>query len=570
MKADGWTESPYCGLSDYWRIDRSSDRSREIASVLGGAATQAELVQCRLGGSRQRNRQQPVPPVILDPRLLSGFGAPVPSQAVDCLVGLAVREAALRSLSLDSSAWDGWSQLSAEHRREFTHVHRALEEAFMYSRLASLSKTLLEYLNVMRETLGIGFVLRKDGYPWQTPIREAVLGLWLDSRLAGHEVPAGYGDEVRSAVAALEVKAKEYMTTPGAQARLVLAVDIWRWLSTYPRAAEDGSLWWSWAPQSGEEGAEGEVSEQMRANVGGGSESGRLVDLGQYEQEQRAAICDDGRAEVRPVGVEVRMLTEELRESGIRAAVTAIKDAGFDPEEYERVRAEVAEEVASMRRVFARLDDVKSRWRYGLKRGRLDGRGLTRAVVGKTDVFKLRERQLADSLALVFLVDVSASMRSYMPVVNRAACVVSEALRQLAPRVWYEVLTYTSGGLHPGAPVQLTRLAASGMRLSLSNVWTDGGTPTGEAIAAAAIVLSGHRASRMLVLHFTDGHPKDTYVVRQALELCRRMGIDVLTMSVGSSQEALYGAGKCEVAYSVTELTSVLARLLPRLYRHNR
>ena len=226
MKADGWTESPYCGLSDYWRIDRSSDRSREIASVLGGAATQAELVQCRLGGSRQRNRQQPVPPVILDPRLLSGFGAPVPSQAVDCLVGLAVREAALRSLSLDSSAWDGWSQLSAEHRREFTHVHRALEEAFMYSRLASLSKTLLEYLNVMRETLGIGFVLRKDGYPWQTPIREAVLGLWLDSRLAGHEVPAGYGDEVRSAVAALEVKAKEYMTTPGAQARL-----CWLWTS---------------------------------------------------------------------------------------------------------------------------------------------------------------------------------------------------------------------------------------------------------------------------------------------------------------------------------------------------
>jgi uncharacterized protein YegL len=145
--------------------------------------------------------------------------------------------------------------------------------------------------------------------------------------------------------------------------------------------------------------------------------------------------------------------------------------------------------------------------------------------------------------------------------------VVAEALRDLAPRVWYEVLTYTSGGLHPGAPVQLTRLAASGMPLSLADVWTDGGTPTGEAIAAALLLLRGRRAARKLVLHFTDGHPKDTYVVRQALELCRRAGVDVLTVSVGASQDALYGEGKCEVAYSVPELTSVLARLLPRIYR---
>ena len=59
----------------------------------------------------------------------------------------------------------------------------------------------------------------------------------------------------------------------------------------------------------------------------------------------------------------------------------------------------------------------------------------------------------------------------------------------------------------------------------------------------------------------------DTYVVRQALELCRREGFDVLTVSIGAPREALYGVGRREVAYTVSELPGVLARLLPRLYR---
>lgn len=567
MTADAWTEATSRGLSDYWRIDRSSDRSRELASILGGVATQAELVQRRLLGPGRRSQPHSLPPVILDPRLLSGFGAPVPSRAVDCLTGLAVRAAALRALSVDSSLGDGWEQLSADERREFTHVHRALEEAYISARLAALSKTLVQYLRVMRETLGIGCGRKGGEQHWGAPTREAVLGLWLESKLTGGRVSGAGDNDIAAAVAALDAETKQYMATRGARQRLSLAVSIWRWLSTLPRAAGDGELWWSWTPEGAAGGDADEVAAQLRANVSGGGEGGRLVDLGQYEQEERSASLDDGRGEVRPGGAAVRMLTDELRDSGLRAAVTAIKDAAFDPDEYERVRAEVTEEVLAMRRVFARLDDVGSRWRYGLKRGRLDGRGLTKAAAGKADVFKLRQRRRGDTLALVFLIDVSASMRSYMPVVNRAACVVAEALRQLAPRVWYEVLTYTSGGLHPGAPVQLTRLAASGMLLSLRDVWTDGGTPTGEAIAAAALVLRGRLASRKLVLHFTDGHPKDTYVVRQALELSRRTDVDVLTVSVGSSQEALYGAGKCEVAYSVSELTAVLARLLPRICR---
>jgi len=567
MRTDKAAESPPRNLSDYWRIDRSSDRSRELASILGGAAAQAELVQHRLSRRGVSSLGHPPPPVVLDPRLLSGFGAPVPSRAVDCLVGLAIREAALRTLSLDTSRWEGWGGLSECDRQEFASVHRALEEVYVSVRLARLSRTLGEYVRAMRDTLGIGRVRANVAAEWTAPSREAVMARWLEWRLGGGTRPGAESPGLRDAVVELEVKAKRYTGTGDAMRRLGLAADIWRWLASFPRAAPDGMLWWTWEPEASADGHDGEAQAQMRANVRGGGESGSLIDLGQYLREEAPSAQREALSPAPPVGTDVRVLTDELRDIGVRAAVTAIKDATFDLEDYERVRAEVAAEVDSMRHVFARLDDVRSRWRYGLKRGRLDGRGLTRAAVGKGDVFKLRERQRAGSMALVFLVDVSASMRTYMPVVNRAACVVSEALRDLAPRVWYEVLTYTSGGLHPGAPVQLTRLAATGLPLALRGVWTDGGTPTGEAIAAAALVLRGRRAARKLVLHFTDGHPKDTYVVRQALEVCRRQGTDVLTVSVGASQEALYGEGKCEVAYSVPELITVLARLLPRIYR---
>jgi Mg-chelatase subunit ChlD len=569
MRAEAARDNPPRHLSDYWRVDRSTDRSRELASVLGGAAAQAELVQTRLSGAGRLSGVPSPPPVFLDPRLLSGFSAPVPSEVVDCLVGLAVRDGALRVLSVDSSLWTGWNNLDETARAEFALTHRVLEEVYVSARLARLSRTLAAYLRAMRHTLGYGIANVAGCAVSSVPTREAVLHSWLFRRLDGPHGLAESAAGIGADVAALDRLTKPYLMTRDPLRRLALAAEVWQWLSAYPRGSTDSTASWPWNDDRESGWPESDVRRQMRANVHGGGESGRLIDLGQQLQEALPlpAVSDEWRHGMHPEGGDAEMVTAELHEMGVRAAVTAIKDARFDLGDYERVSAEVARDVDAMRHAFSRLDDVRSRWRYGVRRGKIDGRGLTRAAAGKTDVFKSRDRQHGSSLALVFLVDVSASMRSYMPVVNRAACVVAEALRDLAPRVWYEVLTSTSGGLHPGAPVQLTRLAATGKPLSMRDVWTDGGTPTGEAIAAALLILRRRKAARKLILHFTDGHPKDTYVVRQALELCRRLGVDVLTVSVGASQEALYGEGKCEVAYSVSELTSVVARLLPRIYR---
>jgi len=553
-------------LSDYWRFDKSADRARELASILGGAAMQGELVRARLRPAGARRRGVAGSPLVLDPRLLSGFPAPVPSEVVDCIVGLAIRDVALRELSLPPSAWAEWSSLEETERREYSRVYRALEEAFILARLSRLSRTLGLYLISAHEFLAAWSV---DGVArGRIPVtRESILELWLGARLRGESLPVGLHPRLTATVAELNVAVKAYVCTREPRRRLAQAGIVWRWLREYPSGSDAAARWWESLDEMKRDSGEGRAERlQMRKNVLGGAEAGGFVDLSQCcidSPTSASAEQTEAPIELRGAGA---ILTDELRELGVRAAATAIKDARFDPDDYERVRTEVEEDVRSVRRLFARMDDVRSRWRHGLRRGKLDGRGLTRIAAGKSTVFKRRDRHRG-STAIVCLLDVSASMKSHMPTVHRAAYVVAEALRGLSPRAWYEVLTYTSGGLHPGAPVQLTRLASPGMPLSLRDVWCDGGTPTGEAIAAALLLLRRRVAQRRLVLHFTDGHPKDTYVVRQALELCRGAGVDVLTISVAAPQEALYGAGKCEVVYTVSELPAVLARLVLRLYR---
>jgi len=566
MKAERDRNSGSRVLSDYWRVDRSTDRSRELASVLGGIASQAELVQAALRPETAASGA----PLVLDPTLLNGFSAPFPSPVVDCLTGLAVREAAVRSLSVDSALMAGWNELPEEEQKELERIHRALEDAYAVRRLGRVSATLVEYVAAMRAMMEPPHICSLPCIELRAT-RENVLEVWLLGD-RGYDVNSIENGELMEAVKALDGLLSRYWCEDDAVERLSLADEVRRWLDAFPSAPTIRllELLWSDGDDRIEDTERRAERLQVRRNIGGG-DAGSLVDLSGFLVDSLETPLDQAAfdsADERN-GTDGVAITRDLRELGIRASATHIKDARYDADDHERVAAQVTDEIESVRHLFTRLDSVNSRWRHGLKRGKVDGSRLTKAAVGKESVFKLRDREQRRSMALVFLVDVSASMRSYMPVVNRAACVLSEALRELAPRVWYEVLTYTSGGLHPGAPVQLTRLAAPGFPLALRDVWSDGGTPTGEAIAAATLALGGRHAERKLILHFTDGHPKDTYVVRQALEICRRNGIDVLTISVGASQEGLYGAGRCEVAYSVTELPEVLARLLPRLYGRN-
>jgi nitric oxide reductase activation protein len=252
---------------------------------------------------------------------------------------------------------------------------------------------------------------------------------------------------------------------------------------------------------------------------------------------------------------------------GVTANTTSIKDASYDASSYNRVKAMVYKEIQQIYRIFSQLDILESRWRHGLRDGKLDGRKLYRIGVGKTTVFKLRDRPNNSSLAVVLLLDVSASMSPYWIDVNKTACIFSEALRPLYPKVRHEVITYTASGLHSGADVQLSRLASFKMKLAMKDIWMNGGTPSGEAIASALLLLRRRIAHRKVIIHFTDGRPKDERTVRQALEQCQKDKVDVITISVDIKQDDLYGEGKGVVINEIPELPSAVMGLLQKLYR---
>ena len=525
----------------------------------------AELVQSRLREDVPRGSEHAFSPVVLDPRLLAGFAAPVPSQVVDCIIGIAVREAGFRELSTDIRACEEWAAREVAERHELETVHRVLEDYYVSVRLQRLSPVLGKYLEARARAIVAPLLDRWRDKAGGAVTRGAVLEAWLAVDMYGEEPPPAMDGRLLRGMQSLRELANRYIAIDNAEERCILALGAWRLLQEYPRGADDLS---SAVRQVVGEGSDYESADcRMRRNIIGGGDVGSFVDLStclvdelrgvEFEKDQSSGHVPDDAVS----------LTSDLRDLGVLAAETVVRDAEFDAEAYDRVRRKVEREIADVRRLFSRLDEIEARWRHGLRRGKLDGRRLSRVASGKETVFRLRDARHRISMALIFLIDVSASMKPHMATVNRAACVVAEALRGLSPAVWYEVLTYTSGGLQPGAMVQLTRLASPGKTLSLSNVWSEGGTPTGEAIAVALLLLRRRTARRRLVLHFTDGHPKNTYVVRQALEMCRREHVDVVTVSVGTPQETLYGSGKCEVAYTVSELPGVLYRLLPRLYR---
>lgn len=134
---------------------------------------------------------------------------------------------------------------------------------------------------------------------------------------------------------------------------------------------------------------------------------------------------------------------------GVRASVTKIRNASFDLTSYNEARPKASRETEQVRGIFFQLHPLESRWRHVLDNGKLDGRRLSKVGMGKTTVFKIREKKNRPSLAIILLLDVSASMRSHLTKVGMTACIFSEALTPLCPRVWHEVVTYTKNTHNP-------------------------------------------------------------------------------------------------------------------------
>jgi nitric oxide reductase activation protein len=322
---------------------------------------------------------------------------------------------------------------------------------------------------------------------------------------------------------------------------------------------------------TGDDGEEDEIADIIQKNLWGGDEPGSLGDLGKYLDKPKTDLGHYEAKELEDyINTQQEDLTRQLDNMGIRAGITKIKNASYSISEHQKVKGMVQRETQQIHHIFSQLDVVESRWRHGLQNGKLDGRRLSKVGAGKTTVFKLHDIKDRPSLAVVLLLDVSGSMNGQLDVVDKTACIFSEGLKPLCPKIWYEVLTYdrgvTTGGIRLDR-VQLTRVASSTMKLSLNSIWHGGTTPSGEAIGASLVLLNKRMERRKVIIHFTDGYPDDSYTVQQALESCQKGKVEVITISVGTKDVGLYGEGKVEVIREVAELPNAVTKMVRKIYR---
>ena len=553
-------------LSDYWRIDRSDDHNTEMASILSGATNAVNLLGGRYGVQWAgesifvRNRRM----IGLDADLLAGFKAPIPGQAVDIIIGMAIHNTGRGQWTLPIEGYEAWPRLNRDERTELRGVHHILEDVYVAVRLKKLSTTLFEYLRAFRRAVYRPGTYVGGRIAAGAVQRRALVELWTAVCLYNEKMTT-VPSELAAALENLQARTRHYTLEDDPRARMILAADVWQWLQRFPHDPGTGSLMGlDIVPALPDD----TVVIQIRQPTSGGSGGGSLQDLSQFLNKPPNP---DTRPQpfmptTRVDESNARDLTQELSQAGISGCLTRIQNGTYDAAAHREIKVLVATEIRQVHRLFARFELLESRWRHGLTEGKLDGPRLSKAGAGKTTVFKRRDVRDKSSMGVILLMDVSASMDMFMVHANKAACIFAEALRPLYPRLWYEVITYTGDGLHAGADVQLSRLASSTMRLSLKNIWLHGGTPTAEAIAAAMLMLKKRRKHRSVIIHFTDGHPKDARKVRQVLARCRQEDVDVLTISVKISQKNIYGPGKSEVIDAVPALPGAITRMVKSLY----
>lgn len=558
------TASSGRNLSDYWRIDSSDIRMREMASVLGGASAIASFLGSETGvqwvGEDYHITSGDLVGVEAD--LLSGIEPPFPGRAVDRLMGRLIGDIGRRRWSLPVEKVEGWRGLDRIERDELRRVYGMLEDTYSCRRFQEIFPVLGEYMKAAKPALP-GSPEGLPGIAWEAEFpRDFVIHIWESVSLSEADIPSWFPEALEEAALYFVSMKQVYEKENRQVVRLRLAEEVFHRLRQYPRGRAVPVEWY--ADMFRESLAES--SGQTVRHTGSGQD-GIMEDLwtpqllsagpGEWERAPGGDRDEDGED-----------ITRMLNRIGNSGCLTRIKNADFDRRVYNETRALVEREIRQVQQFFDKITFLESRWRYGRKSGKIDGRRLTRAGAGKTNVFKMRDIKDKSSLGVLLVMDVSASMNQYRLEVQKTACIFSEALRPLSSRLWFEVITYTGKELYLGSDVQLSRLASPVMPLSLNNIWVGGGTPTAEALGAGFLLLQEKGLDRNLIIHFTDGHSRREDRIALVLDRCARFNTDVITISVKTRQEDLYGKNRVEVINEVSELPNAVTGMLTTIFRH--
>lgn len=575
-------------LSEFWRFDRSNDRVLELASVLQGAdlliGNMGSSLQVQWSGQQVSFSDLEKGIVSLDYSPLKCLDAPFDGAAVDEVIGYAAHEgghclwsAPGKELVISARIRLVWDDLPASFQQEWLadkssvlsqifRCHNILEDAYIDHNVADRWPVLGEYIRTARGRLESRANFNLDqvaGDP--APDRESVINLWACVSLYGGVLPANTSERVRHAMSSLAALDTRSSVEEKPRARQQLSVDaaivLWREFSNggVNASVESGSR--------GSDAGESSPGEEQGQGVGGpdrmdGVSGANLSEFDPSPSEggsgRRVEPAPEDLLESLAIRTEPKtddlsdLVAVELAEDPNQISATS-RLATYDPELADELRSRLQPQIREMQHSISKRQDKTPKWRRGQESGKLDTRSLWKLFAGSRSFMKRRDTGEWPKLHIGLLMDVSASIRKYMSLIEETAAVFCYGLSEV-PDVDISAMCYTG---HSGR-VTLTRLwDRQNQRLCLGDLETGGRTPSGAAVSAAKITMARLPARERILLHFTDGEPDNLAHLSLALEACASSGVKVYAIGPSRYSKMLaaqYGEGNYQTIESISGL----------------
>jgi len=312
-------------LSEFWRIDRSSDRVMELVSVLQGGDSLIGIMGSGVRAVWSTNGQsetwwvrtkegKPIESrVFLDYSPLRDISSPFNGRAVDEVIGYAAhegghclwsdskgKETIIQIMSRSATAKTGEAVKDKRKVEEVLRVANILEDAYIDFHVGQEWPVLGEYIRWSRQKIADRRPIDLDTIARGTrPARNSVLNLWIACSLYDAELPQRMSARIRRAMNFLMGKSVKAVQTEDARLRMRLAVECWEYLVKEFPTDEEPLPRQQPPPQPQAEKPEEEDTDQGEGEGGGKGEKGQDEGEGggkgeKGQDEEDTTVPDEG------------------------------------------------------------------------------------------------------------------------------------------------------------------------------------------------------------------------------------------------------------------------------------
>jgi hypothetical protein len=529
--------------SKYWRVNRSRQEVTELALALRAMRKAAGYIGRNVkpvlwkGMAEEGDDKY----IFLDPDLIRGI-YPIPHRIYDALVGQVVFE------GLSAIEFNEWVKAGVIKKARYVNERNRpyLESIIDAAQAIYIHHVKKQQIWSLYLSTYFSTIFPKNlRDPMLPPTPAALADIWIAREIKGvlNEKHHPYYEELLEVLGAA---AKQILSTAllpvmtgRREARVFLYVSLW------DDIARILSQWQGFDLTPDAVNLYDEGGPKARIDLMEDDDpNDQPKDLPE-DQKQSGSGLDPKLAE------DVRTILDER--SIIRQSIAvAVQEPGARPMETRiqngRVKSDIPPDIVQvlrMKKIFQKQETLvrrvkRKRNRRGMSEGKLDARRLYRVPLdGK--VFKDRQRPGSNYFWQICIVaDASASMsgkeepgtmekRMRRPWEITEKSFVSLAAAAKGKRNLLDIYAYRA----ERNVCILTRLLHDN---TLYSVVPAGRTPSGQAIMTAATLLDGKYGKRMIV-HITDGAANCGLGLGEALEYCRKQGIDVVTLGCGCNRQ---------------------------------